>query len=388
MVHLLAMSASALAGSGVPFQAAAGASLIFQGKVVDVSQCISPDGTRPWTFVQFDVSHTLAGTAVPYSGEPNGKFTVRVPAGDRATSRSAVVGLPTFSVGDEFIVPVHAYSGTPGFLPFFIHGSGSYYRVFHDSEGGAVMTGEGRLLQAGSNGQPLLGVYVPQGRSVEPGPPLASMKTLVGDAVDEYRGTVGYDGTTPPQGDWVGRMRIQSSEPVETTEWGTFETEGDCNAQLTGTYDGSTLQLTGWCNAPKAGRVDVIVQGSRNANGKWVGIMRLSASFDPTIAGLFTWHDQPWSSSLDHPDAFTAHTTNFTVAPSVDSPYEDDFTLGEDPERNVDFMAAWAGRRKPMTVTDFRQWLASEAAVVGAGRPVLSLQNNVENCISVQAEAM
>lgn len=317
-----------------------------------------------------------------------GKFTVRIPAGTHPDGTySAIEGSPKLKIGDQLIVPVHAGNGTPGFLPVFLRGDGAYFRTFADSQGGTVVTADGRLLQRTSIGRPLPGVVVRASYAVEPGSePIDT--TDVAAAITEYRTTVAYNGTTPPSGSWVGRLRVRSEEPVVVTDVGTFATEGDCNAELSGTYNGSVLSMTGWCNSPRAGKLDVTLTGSRSGE-HWTGTLRLSAGFDPAIAGNFTWSDYPWSTIRDFPDGFTAHTTGAQIAASVPDEYLGTFTLGEDPKRNVDFVATFDGRRKPMTITAFKDWLEDEAADQGnSGRAVNSIVNTAANCTSVSVVAV
>lgn len=386
IVQLLSIAAQA--GSDVPLPVAATADFAFQGQVSAISECLSPDGTRPWTFVQFTVLDEIIGTGTRAPGEAVGKFTVRMPAGTHPDGTySAIMGSPKLSVGDQLIVPVHAGNGTPGFLPLFLRGDGALFRVFPDGQGGTVVTADGKLLQDTSIGRPLPGVIVRPSHAVEPESEPVDTSD-VADAITEYRTTIAYDGTTPPSGEWVGRLRVQSEEPVVVEGVGTFATRGDCNAHLSGTYNGSTLSMTGWCNARRAGKLDVILNGTRSG-GHWTGTLRLSAAFDSTLAGIFTWSDYQWSTVRDFPDGFTAHTTGAQIANSVPDEYIGTFTLGEDPKRNIDFLAAFDGRRKPMTIAAFKNWLEAEAADHGnSGRAVNSIVNNATNCTSVSVVAI
>ncbi len=381
-LFLAHIAMTARAGGDVPLVTAAMADYLFQGTVAGLSECMTPDGSRPWTFVRFNVEHSIVGSGQPASGQPPGTFTIRIPAGKHPDGTfSALVGAPTFSVGDKMIVPVFAASGKPSFLPIFLRGDGAYFRIFPDRIGGSVVTAEGRILQRTSVGRPLPGVVVQPAHATEPGG-VAVDQAAVGEAIREYRAGAGYDGSSPPKGDWVGRLRITSTEPVTLSNGKVLPTNGDCNASLSGTYDGTTLSLSGRCNAPRVGLLDVRLDGTWS--GTWSGQLRLSAAFDPDIAGEFTWNDHTGSSARDFPDGFTGHTTGARVANSVPRQYVDAFSLETDPAKNVDFIATWDGWRAPLSISDFRAWLGAKAAEQGnAGRLVASVGNTPSNCTSV-----
>jgi hypothetical protein len=380
---IFTIMAPAMAGFGVPLPAALGADLIFRGTVQNISQCVVPDGSLAWTFVQFTVQDTILGSYAPFVGEPANRMTIRIPAGTMPDgSRSAIEGMPAFAVGDQFIVPVFAASGTPGFLPFPVFGDGAYFRIFPDANGGTVVTADGRILQTTSVGVPLPGPIFPAAHSVEPGGfPAGVDEGAVATAVSQYRSGVGYDGVHPPSGPWTGRLRIKSTGLAHVDGVGFFSAAGDCNAVLSGSYDGTTLHLTGWCNAPEAGRLDINLEGSRTS-GHWSGLLAVHASFDSSAGGLFTWNDQPWSSDHDYPDGFTANSVQ--LSPQVPEQYQGTFELQNNPSHDVSFIATYGGWRTPMTITQFSDWLGTTATNGGnEGRVVHSLQNNAANCVDM-----
>jgi len=286
--------------------------------------------------------------------------------------------MPTFAVGDRFLIPVLAHQGTPGYLPFFLYGTGAFYRLYDDDQGGVVLTPEGQIIQQMGSGTPIPGTVVPSGISHEPGGvPGGAAAEHVLPAVQTYRATVGFDGVTPPEGDWVGRVHIRSEGEVKVAGIGTYDTAGECTAHVKGVLQAGVLELNGWCNAPQVGRLDVQIIGNR-ANGAWRGLMEIGSALDPNLAVQFTWHDEPWSSVRDHPDSFTAHATQARLAPTA----EYDVTVQQTPARGVEFIAGWNGWRAPMTIASFKQWLEQQASIQGnAGQAVRSLPNVPANCV-------
>ncbi len=384
-VLLLGLSHLARAGAGVPLDTVPAADLVFRGTVANISECMSADGFQPSTFVQFVVQEEIVGNAVPSTTEPANRFTVRLPAGHQTDgSYSGPVGMPNLQVGDKLIVPVFASDGSPGFLPFFMQGDGAWQRVFPDIQGGVVVTPDGFILQLGRFDQPVPGPQLVPLRHNYPSDILVD-NVAAADAIANYRGIVGFDGVNPPLGPWAGHLRIKSTLPIYLTEPEiSVATEGDCNAQLTGEFDGTVLTLNGWCNAPKIGRLDITIYGEYDGDTGWSGYQHVESSYDADFAGNFLWSDAPWSSSFDFPDAFSAHTTASQAAGSVPSQFLQLFTLGEDPKRNIDFAATWVGYRDPITVAEYQEWIAANAlAQENTGRDVYSTPNLPENCVSL-----
>jgi hypothetical protein len=272
-------------------------------------------------------------------GAGSSTFTFRLPYGEYADGTiSTIVDTPGFSVGDEVVVFLtYDAAGDHLFMPLSWMGW-SVYRVFRSGSGAtAVANGFGQTLHPRSDQIPTTG---PGDRDLRhlywQDPPLTS--SLVGAALNDIASAATWSGTGLAQGPWRGRLRADVTGDGDAT----------CFADVAGLVDGTTMSLTGRCNADYAGATEVDIQGTWSAGG-WSGTVTFTPTALPTESRAASW------SSTTSLDDFMVGTSSGT---HLESGYAFDY--------DIDFRAGFIEARPLLPFSAFRSYLQGLATAHAA----------------------
>jgi len=257
-------------------------SVVVHGEVLGLQECLSPDGTDAFTFVTLQVTEVLRGTI---QGGPD-TLTVRLPVGSFPDgSYGTVVGYPRFAVEDELVLFL-SYPDDGGLFRYpLVHFWESVYRIFPLGNGhSAVVDGEGQPFLQAQGRYPLRGGRVDAARAmgIWDAPIDAAQATAALLAVDA---AATWDGHSVPAGEWSGSLHLRVMDSADLYS-------GTCVAKMRGPLADDQVTLTGRCNAPGVGAMNLVVSGSY-AGDKWTG----SVSFSPSApVGPVTGWSVPWAS--------------------------------------------------------------------------------------------
>lgn len=359
------------------------ADAVFLGTVVARNECVSADGDGVWTFTQFAVTTAYSGTLVPAQGEPANRFTVRQRGGTWPNGdRSGVMGTPNFEVGEQaFVALTYGSDELPDALPLSNAGD-SVWRVVPLADGSTtVVDGAGRLVLRNKAGDMVLGPQLDNALSTFPARrdfDHVALRTPIKAWKDAAWNEAGI-----AEGPWKARVRFELTDPVEIT-WNGVSTvpdaDGTCNATLQGEVVGGSLTLSGSCNVPYVGAVDVVVQGTMNGAGTWVGLLTATPRVDPGLDVYVTWTDQAWSGSLNFGDLFVAAGTGSAVV-GIPEELQDNIEVVDPIHTGLRMRATYIGRHRPMTRSELGVWIDFVLDAQGStGGTVRSLLPTPANC--------
>jgi hypothetical protein len=143
-----------------------------------------------------------------------------------------------------------------------------------------------------------------------------------------------WTGKGTATGLWRGQLRIDVAGDAEAR----------CDAELSGIYDGTKIELTGACNANYAGATDVVLNAVRKSNGTLEGTITVSSRALPEEPRII-----PWKSTNTDDD----HLTGF--ASGVHSEAGFDFAY------DAELRAVYVGTRPLISFDEFEKWIQSTA---------------------------